>query len=121
MDLVSVIIPYFQKRRYIDFAIKSVLEQSYLNYEIIIIYDDVDKADLNYLNQKYSHIDKIKILENEKNLGAGASRNKGIEYSKGEYIAFLDADDYWEKDKLFKQLEFMKKKLFSFTHLVFHG
>ena len=47
-----------------------------------------------------------------KKSGAGASRNKGIEYSKGEYIAFLDADDYWEKDKLFKQLEFMKKIVF---------
>ncbi len=116
MDLVSVIIPYFRKIKFIDKSISSVLEQTYSNIEIIIIYDDANKFELDYLVNKYKTHNKIKILVNEKNLGAGLSRNKGIEFSSGKYICFLDADDYWKKEKVENQINFMKKKNIDISH-----
>ena len=95
MSLVSIIIPYF-KKNYIISIINSILKQNYRNYEIFIIYDDEDKADLNFI-ANIKKIDKrIKLIINIKNLGVGSSRNKAIKYCK-EYIAFIDADDLWKK------------------------
>lgn len=119
MDLVSVIIPYFKKIQFIDKSVSSVLEQTYSNIEIIIIYDDVDKFELDYLVNKYKSNNKIKILVNEKNLGAGLSRNKGIEFSSGKYICFLDADDYWKKEKVENQINFMIKKNVDISHTTY--
>ena len=115
---ISVIMPYYRKRQYILKAIKSVLSQSYKNFEIIIIYDDIDLNDLNYLKKLFKKNNKIKFIVNNKNIGAGFSRNRGIKISKGAYIAFLDSDDYWHKDKLKLQLNFMinKKLLISHTN-----
>ena len=108
MDLISVIIPYYKKKRFIDHSLNSVINQTYSNFEIIIIYDDEDKTELNYLIEKYKYNKKIKFIVNEKNIGAGLSRNKGIISANGKYISFIDADDVWEKDKLKIQLTFMK-------------
>ena len=108
MDLISVIIPYYKKKRFIDHSLNSVINQTYSNFEIIIIYDDEDKTELNYLIEKYKNYKKIKFIVNEKNIGAGLSRNKGIISANGKYISFIDADDVWEKDKLKIQLTFMK-------------
>ena len=116
MELISVIIPYYKKKRFIDYSLKSVIEQTYSNYEIILIYDDEDKSDLEYLTDNYSSNEKIKLLVNEKNIGAGLSRNKGIKYAKGEYICFIDADDIWEKNKLQTQLLFMKNQGSKISH-----
>ena len=110
MSLVSIIVPNYKKKRYIAKSIKSALNQSYKDFEIIIVYDDEDKKDLIFLKKNYSKIKKIKILVNKKNIGAGMSRNSGIDHSKGKYIAFLDADDEWKKDKLTKQIKFMRQK-----------
>lgn len=117
MTLVSVIIPYFNKREYIEETIQSVLRQSYENFEIILIYDDENQRDLNFI-KKIQQIDKrINLFINQKSLGAGQSRNFGIEKAKGEYIAFLDADDIWKKDKIKKQIDFMmiERALISHT------
>ena len=109
MDLVSVIIPYYKKRHFIRETIVSVIKQSYDYLEIIIIYDDTNLNDLEYL-QEISKLDnRIKIINNNKRLGAGPSRNKGIEQSNGKYVAFIDADDTWVQDKLKEQISFMKK------------
>ena len=109
-DLVSIIIPYYKKKEYILKTINSVLNQSYNNYEIIIIYDDENLSDLDYLEKLFKLEKKIKIIKNSKTVGAGFSRNKGIENAIGEFIAFIDADDTWKKYKLEKQINFMKKK-----------
>ena len=116
MSKVSIIIPYFKKKKYIKNTIKSVLDQTHKNFEIILVYDDQDKSDLLYLKKKYNKNKKIKIIVNNQNLGAGYSRNKGIKYCKGEFIAFLDADDEWNKNKLRYQLKFMKKKSYNFSY-----
>ena len=116
MELVSVIIPYFKKKTFIKEAVCSVLNQTYQNFEIIIIYDDNDVQDLNYINEIASINNKIKIIINSKNIGAGLSRNLGIKSSKGKYIAFLDSDDIWKRDKLEIQLAHFKKNNYKISH-----
>ncbi len=116
MELISVIMPYFKKKHFVKNAIRSVLSQSYNKFELIIIYDDEDKTELKLLKKILTKDKRIKLLVNNKNIGAGPSRNKGIEASKGKYLAFIDADDLWTKKKLENQLTFMKKNDCSITH-----
>ena len=115
-DLISVIIPYFKKKKFIEETIKSVLDQTYQNFEIIIVYDDVDHQDLPYLNKIKNFDKRINLFINKKNMGAGLSRNIAIDYSKGNFIAFLDADDIWKESKLENQIEFMKKNSLIVSH-----
>ena len=115
-ELVSVIIPYYKKRNFVKETVVSVTNQSYDSLEILIIYDDTNFNDLEFL-QEVSKLDKrIKIINNNKRLGAGLSRNKGIEQSNGKYIAFIDADDTWAPDKLKDQISFMKKNNYQISH-----
>jgi len=116
MSLVSIIIPYFKKKNHIKLTIKSILNQRYKNIEIIIIYDNSNKNELKFI-EKIKKLDKrIQIIVNNKNIGAGASRNKAIKKSKGKYIAFLDADDLWRPKKLQKQISYMKKNNIDISH-----
>ena len=116
MDLVSVIIPYYKKRNFVKETIVSVTNQSYDYLEILIVYDDTNFNDLEFL-QEISKLDnRIRIINNKQRLGAGASRNKGIEQSKGKYIAFIDSDDTWAPDKLKNQIAFMKKNKYQISH-----
>ena len=116
MQLVSIITPYYKKKKYIELTINSVLQQTYKNFELIIIYDDQNKEDLNLLKNLTKKDKRIKLYINKKNLGAGESRNKGIKLSQGSLIAFLDADDLWTRNKLKKQIFFMKKNLVDISH-----
>ena len=116
MIIVSVIIPYYKKKDYIKSTIKSVLNQTFKNFEIIVVYDDKDRNDLLYLNEIKKTDKRIKIVLNSKNIGAGLSRNKAIKYARGKYIAFLDSDDLWNKKKIEMQLNFMKKNLYDISH-----
>ncbi len=116
MDLVSVIIPYYKKRDFISGTIESVLKQSYKNFEILIIYDDSSDTDYSFIKEIKKKDSRIAIIRNINKSGAGVSRNLGISKSKGNYIAFLDADDTWHIDKLEKQINFMKKHNYSATH-----
>ncbi len=116
MDLVSVIIPYYKKRNFIKETIVSVIKQSYDHLEIIIIYDDTNLNDLEFLKEISKLDNRIKIINNNNRLGAGPSRNKGIEQSNGKYIAFIDADDTWLSDKLKNQIAFMKENNYQISH-----
>tara|TARA_B100000795_G_C22783906_1_gene433634 strand:- start:753 stop:1499 length:747 start_codon:yes stop_codon:yes gene_type:complete len=115
MNLISIIMPYYKKKDFFLTSINSVLNQTFQNFEIIIIYDDTNESDLGHILEKQKLDQRIKIIKNDKNLGAGLSRNKGISMSNGDYIAFLDCDDYWHQDKLEKQINFMKKNRISFS------
>ena len=120
MELVSIITPYYKKKKYIELTINSVLQQTYKNFELIIIYDDQNKEDLNFLKNLIKKDKRIKLYINKKNLGAGRSRNKGIKLSQGSLIAFLDSDDLWTRNKLKKQIFFMKKSLVDISHTSYH-
>ncbi len=116
-DFISIIIPYHKKKIFFKETIQSINKQSYKNFEVIIIYDDSDKSELNHVKKIMNNFKfEKKLLINDRILGAGLSRNKGIKVSKGEYIAFCDADDLWNKDKLKIQLDFMKKENLLFSH-----
>ena len=106
-NLVSVIIPYYKNRAYFEECINSVCSQSYKRKEVFIIYDNEKTDDLKFIRRIISKKKNVTIIVNKKNLGAGLSRNKGINRSKGEFIAFIDSDDIWLKDKLKKQIKFM--------------
>ena len=116
MILVSVIVPYFKKKKFIEKTIKSILSQSYKNFEIIVVYDDLNRSDLKYIKKIKNYDDRIRLIINNKTLGAGISRNIGINKAKGKYIAFLDADDLWKKDKIKSQLNYMIKHNLEISH-----
>lgn len=115
MALVSIIIPYYRKKNHIKKTLKSVLDQTFQDFEIILVYDDSNTDDLVFLRKITKGNSKIKIIKNLDNLGAGESRNMAMRNSSGEIIAFLDADDYWLPNRLEKQLLFMKKNKYKFT------
>ncbi len=113
MSLVSIIMPYYKKEFYVEDSIKSILNQSYQNFEIILINDDSENK--NFI-EKISGLDnRIKLIHNDRNLGAGQSRNNGIKISNGKYIAFCDCDDLWKKNKLELQLKFMREQNLNFS------
>ena len=116
MMLVSIIIPYYKKKNYIKKTINSILRQTYKKFEIIIINDEPGELSKNILSFLKKKDSRIKTINNLKNIGAGESRNKGIKIAKGKYIAFIDSDDLWKKNKLLKQIEFMHKKNIEISH-----
>jgi teichuronic acid biosynthesis glycosyltransferase TuaG len=113
---VSIVIAYFKKKLFFEETINSILKQTYTDFEVIVIYDDVDKHELNFIKKILKRLPRYKIIINKKNIGAGLSRNKGIYFAKGQYIAFCDADDLWHKKKLELQITFMKHKKINFSH-----
>ena len=112
---VSIIIPFYNNYNYLIRALNSIFKQSYKNYEILIINDNPENKKILNLKKKFNK-KKIKIINNKKNYGAGISRNKGIKISKGQYIAFLDSDDTWHKNKLITQIKFMKENKYLASH-----
>ncbi|QYN51687.1 MULTISPECIES: glycosyltransferase [Apibacter] len=108
LPLVTIIVPTYNVADYIENAIDSLLYQTYTNLEIIIVDDFSTDDTLKIIKNKYSKNNKIKIFENKKNLGSSFTRNIGIQQAKGKYIALLDADDYYVKDKIKKQVQLME-------------
>lgn len=113
-DLVSVVIPVYNAENCIADTIRSIKSQTYENWEIILVDDGSTDRSIDVINEFVS--EKIKLIIGGKGTAALA-RNKGIEASTGRFIAFLDADDLWDRDKLSKQLDFIEKNdaAFSFT------
>lgn len=115
---VSVIIPNFNCQPYLAKCLSSIAMQQNLEIEIIVIDDGSTDNSLEWLLDIQSALTNLVILK-QPNLGVVAARNQAISIAKGDYIAFLDADDYWTKDKLFDQICFMRnnpKVVLSFTN-----
>ena len=110
MPQVSVIIPFYNSEEYLGQAIESVLKQDFTDWELILV-DDSSHDNSVLIAKSYSDMHaKIKLIQLKENCGAGTTRNTGIRESSGKYLAFLDADDIWEHQKLTKQLKFIKDK-----------
>jgi len=106
--LVSIIMPCYNAEQYIEESILSVLSQSYINWELLII-DDNSTDTSNEIIHTFQQKDaRIKSIKNHINLGAAKSRNHGLDAATGTYIAFLDSDDIWLDSKLEKQITFME-------------
>lgn len=112
--LVSVIMPSWNTGSFIAESIQSVLNQTYSNWELLIVDDcSTDKTD--EVVASFSD-PRIKYFHNEKNSGAALTRNRGLREAEGEWIAFLDSDDLWAPDKLEKQLSFMTENGYVFSY-----
>ncbi len=107
-SLVSIITPCYNGSKYIIETIESVLNQTYKNWEMIIV-DDGSKDESSQIIKKYVNQDqRIKYIY-QNNAGSAAARNNGIRNATGRYIVLLDADDIWDEDFLTEQLAFMRK------------
>ena len=114
-ELVSIITPCYNSEKFIEECITSVLNQSYQNWEMLIV-DDNSSDNSSILIKSYSkQDDRIKPIFLNDNLGPAMARNKAISIAKGKYIAFLDSDDIWLPKKLEIQINFMKKNNCSFV------
>ncbi len=116
MSTVSIILPYYKKREFIKETLNSIINQSYKDFEVIIIYDDESAEDLDLIKNLIVNDNRIKLIVNNKNLGVGSSRNIGINNSIGSYLAFIDGDDLWKNDKLIKQISFMEENNYLISH-----
>lgn len=114
-ELVSIITPSYNSRKFIRECVDSVLSQTYQNWEMIIV-DDKSKDDsVEFIKNLIKNDDRIKLISLEKNVGAAMARNEALEVASGKYIAFLDSDDIWLPNKLDKQLKFMQENDSAFT------
>ena len=114
-DLVSIITPAYNAAKYITETIESVLAQTYPKWEMLIV-NDCSKDNTAEIVQRYAAKDnRIKLINLKQNSGAAVARNTAIQNAKGRYIAFLDSDDLWKKEKLQKQLRFMQQNDYAFT------
>src|SRR5690606_21976023 len=112
----SVIMPCYNARRFIGRSIESVINQTFQNWELVIIDDGSVDDTPEYIKEHYADGDRrIRLLKLERNSGAAVARNTGIKHAAGRFIAFLDSDDTWDPDKLRLQLAFMKEQQHPFT------
>ncbi len=114
-ELVSIITPSYNTAKFIEETIKSVLSQTYTEWEMLIV-DDCSTDNTDEVVAPYLADPRIRYLKNGKNSGAAVSRNYALREAKGKWIAFLDSDDLWEPDKLTKQIEFMKGNGYAFSY-----
>lgn len=111
--LVSIIMPSWNTGRFIGESIQSVLNQTYKNWELIIV-DDCSTDNTDEIVTSFDD-ERIRYFRNDKNSGAALTRNKAMREARGEWIAFLDSDDLWMPEKLEKQLSFMKENGYTFS------
>ena len=112
--LVSIIMPSWNTENYIAKSIQSVIDQTYKNWELIIV-DDCSSDHTDEIVASFQD-ERIIYLKNEQNRGAALTRNKALREAQGEWIAFLDSDDLWEPQKLEYQIRFMKKNNLIFLY-----
>lgn len=115
-DLVSVIMPSYRCERFLEKSIRSVQEQTYTNWELLFVDDYSEDRTVEVVLALMQVDDRIKLFQNDKNLGAAVSRNKALREAKGRWIAFLDSDDLWEPTKLEKQIHFMEANGYAFSY-----
>jgi teichuronic acid biosynthesis glycosyltransferase TuaG len=116
---VDIIIPVYNSQKFINKTLKSVFRQTYKNWRLIII-DDASTDNtvklVEKIVKKLKERRKIIILKNNINRGQAFSRNRGLKYSKSKFVAFLDSDDLWNKNKLKNQINFMLSNSYDFTY-----
>ncbi|MBQ1281644.1 MAG: glycosyltransferase family 2 protein [Oscillospiraceae bacterium] len=104
MPVVSVVMPAYNAEKYIAQSIRSVLEQTYRDFELIIVDDCSKDNTAEIIKTMAQQDDRIVFLPAEKNMGVSAARNRAVAHASGQWIAFLDSDDLWAPTKLEKQL-----------------
>jgi len=118
MNSVDIILPTYNCEKYIEETINSIIDQSFESWRLIIIDDKSNDSTLNLI-EKYLSDQRISLKKLKKNKGPGFCRNLALRYSNSKYVAFIDSDDIWKKDKLKKQIEFMDNIGSDFTYTDF--
>ena len=111
---IDIIIPNYNKAKYLNQCLDSILSQTYKNWKIYLV-DDNSHDDSAKIFKKYENIDNINFFLLKENKGPAFCRNYAIDKSSSEFIAFMDSDDFWPKDKLKKQINEMLKNDYNFT------
>ncbi len=104
--LVSVVVPVYNVEQYIEEALCSVLDQTYTHLEIIVVDDESPDQSVALIEQRFND-PRIRIVK-QKNRGLAGARNTGIRNANGEYVAFLDSDDFWQNDKIERHVQLMQ-------------
>ena len=112
---IDIIIPNYNKAKYLKECLESVINQTYKNWKIYLI-DDFSNDDSRRILNDYRSYDNIKLIFTDKNYGPHHCRNLGIEQSNSDYVAFLDSDDFWPKEKLNLQIKDMLKNDLDFSY-----
>ena len=115
-DLVSIVVPVYNCEKFINHTIKTVLNQTYQNWELLLVDDCSTDNSVSIINGYVAGDNRIKLIKLKENSGAAVARNEGMKNANGKYIAFLDSDDLWNENKLKKQINFMKKNKYVFTY-----
>src|SRR5690554_4575467 len=115
-DLVSIITPTFNSEKYIQQTIQSVQNQTYQNWEMIIVDDCSSDNTIQIVEDIQNTEPRIILIKSDKNSGPAVSRNKGIEKAQGKYLTFLDADDIWFEDFIQNSIDTIQK---TGIHFVF--
>lgn len=116
-DKISIVVPVYRAEKYIEETMDCVRAQTYRDWELLLVEDcgpDRSRQVIEEYIQRTGD-DRIRLLTQPVNLGAAKARNLGVNEAKGRYLAYLDADDLWEPDKLEKELAFMKEKQAAFV------
>ena len=115
--MISIIVPVYNAGNYISKTIENVTAQTYTDWELLLVDDcskdkscEIIEEEIRRFEKSGNEKDKIRLLKQKENAGAANARNRGIDESRGRYIAFLDADDVWHPEKLEKELNFMQEK-----------
>ena len=114
LPTVDIIVPNFDKGKYLKKCLESVVNQSYKKWKLVVVDDNSKDVSLNIL-KKFKNKKKIKIIYLKKNKGPSFCRNLAIKNSSSRYVAFLDSDDPWKHNKLYTQLKYMIKNKYDFT------
>ena len=112
---ISVIMAVYNREKTVDKAIQSILDQTYTNWELIIV-DDCSTDNTDEVMAEFLSDSRIVYMKNKTNSGAAVSRNRALQVAKGKWIAFLDSDDLWHPEKLEKQISFMEDNQYDFSY-----
>lgn len=114
--LVSIIMPCYNAENFIVEAVNSVVEQTFSQWELLVCDDESTDLSLQLVKEISSKDKRVKVLQNKYEKGAPGARNTALHASTGRYIAFLDADDIWKPNKLFRHIHFMQTNKIPFSY-----
>lgn len=118
-NLISIVTPVYNAERFISETIQAVQAQEYSNWELLLVNDKSTDSSQSIIEQFASEDSRIKVINLTENSGAAVARNTGIAAAQGQYLAFVDSDDVWDKDKLIRQISFMQKGDIAFSYTDF--
>ena len=108
--MISIIVPVYNGEKYIDDCVKSILVQTYQDWELILIDNASTDNSLQLCKKMASQDDRIEVLQQHRNMGVSVARNLGIEKARGDYVTFVDVDDWIEKEYLENLLDTLEKE-----------